>query len=199
MLPWLVGVFDRWLREMTDGCNWVAGVEEVGVGLWGESNLLTFTINTSGKMENNTKWKGCWQILTGLFILGSVVNVCNNYTFEVSQLTGSWIYSSSAYNPVSMGGIIQKGNYPVNYLLEIKKDNTYKLYFGSPGFEKYKTGGNVNKHIWNGITLTNFSPQSDEDKDYHINKIEYQNKSVHSFCVGSSIRDDGCSFRFTRN
>jgi len=45
--PWFVGVFDRWLRGLTDGCNWVAGVVEVGVGLWGEKGQGFGSLNST--------------------------------------------------------------------------------------------------------------------------------------------------------
>lgn len=150
-------------------------------------------------MENNIKWKGCWQFLLGLCILGAVANIYENYTFDINKLEGNWLCSTTNYNPFSMGSTIQKGRYPVNYLLEIKNDHSYKLYYGSPGFEKYKISGNINKKIWSGIIISNFNAQDNKNTYLYIKNVEYENMHIKSFCIESDQNGDQCSFRFVKN
>jgi hypothetical protein len=149
-------------------------------------------------MEQNNKGKGCLKIFLIILALGAILKLYDNYSFDRNAINGEWIYSTTGYNPFSMGGVIEKGNYPVNYLLDIKNDDTYKLYYGSPGFEKFKTEGKIKKHFWNGVILTNFDPKSDAEKDYAITNVKSNNGVVQSFCVENEQNDVKCDFSFSK-
>lgn len=149
-------------------------------------------------MELNSKGQGCLKIFIILIILGAVLKLYENYSFDRNSINGEWIYSTTAYNPYSMRGVIEKGSYPVNYLLDINSDDTYKLYYGSPGFEKLETQGHIKKHFWRGIILENFEPNSSTEKDYAIRIINSNNGFVQSFCVKNEESEDKCDFSFSK-
>ena len=149
-------------------------------------------------MDSKSKVQGCLTILVVISLIGSVFIVYDNYKFDDSKMVDEWIYSTTRYNPYSMGGVIQKGNYPVNYLLKIDDDHTYKLYFGSPGFEEFETAGSIKKHLWEGVIFTNFNPKSQDQKDCIITNIVEERGGIVSFCIGNEENDNQCNFKFKR-
>jgi hypothetical protein len=149
-------------------------------------------------MELNSKGKGCLTIFLLFLVLGTVLNLYDNITFDRSELNGEWIYSTTSYNPFSLGGVIQKGNYPVNYLLSIENGSTYKVYHGSPGFEKLQSEGQIEKHTWDGIIFNNFSPENKNYKNYRVTGVHKENDIIQSFCLASDPKNIKCDLNFSR-
>lgn len=149
-------------------------------------------------METSNKKEGCFKIIGIILVIATVMQLYENLTFRLSNLEGEWIYTTSEYNPFSLGGVIQKGNYPVNYILKIESDDTYKLFYGSPGFEKMKTYGDIKKNIFNGVTLKNFDPKNKDQKDYYVNKFKRNNGVIESFCINSEPNNSNCFQNYSR-
>jgi hypothetical protein len=133
-----------------------------------------------------------------LFLLGAILKIYDNLNFDRNAINGEWVYETTSYNPFSLGGVINKGTYPVNYLLYIKSDDTYKLYYGSPGFEKFNTEGQVRRNFWDGIILTNFNPKSETERNYIIANVQSRNGIIQSFCVENEKNDTKCDFNFSK-
>jgi hypothetical protein len=151
-------------------------------------------------MESTNKNQGCIRIvLIILLVVGLSLKLYENYSFDRESINGTWVYATTSYNPFSLGGVIEKGRYPVNYILKINSDDTYRLFYGSPSFEKLTTDGQIKKEFWKGVILTNFDPKSDRDKDYVMSHIKHRNGAIESFCVESEENKGECSFTFSKN
>jgi len=151
-------------------------------------------------MESTNKNHGCIRtVLIVLLVGGVALKLYENYSFDRGAINGTWVYATTSYNPFSLGGVIEKGRYPVNYILKIDPDDTYSLLYGSPSFEKLQTKGQIKKDFWKGVILTNFDPKSDLEKDYVMSKIKNRNGSIESFCVETEENKGECSFTFSRN
>jgi hypothetical protein len=151
------------------------------------------------KMESTNKNQGCIRIVLLVLLVGGIsLKLYENYSFDRNAINGTWVYSTTSYNPFSLGGVINKGRYPVNYILKINNDDTYSLLYGSPNFEKFKSEGLIKKDFWMGVILTNFEPKSDHEKDYVMSNIKNRNGTIESFCLENEKSKGDCSMTFTK-